>query len=166
MQEQRMLQDASMLTHLVMLYQVFLIVPDFCCQNGHWVETHQVRVNSRVLTWQTCINCIFEKTWFNIERSRSPWTSTELRSFSCLWTLAISCSFFSCSFSLWGNDKDWVILNDLVNKILYSKIATKNLKTVEKESWIEREIMFLWQKDLPDWTTPTTEVFWPNHLSC
>lgn len=57
-----MLQDASMLTHLVMLYQVFLIVSDFCCQNGHWVETHQVRVNSHVLKTQTCINCIFEKT--------------------------------------------------------------------------------------------------------
>lgn len=39
MQEQAMLQGASMLTYLVMLYQVFLIVSDLCCQNGHWAET-------------------------------------------------------------------------------------------------------------------------------
>lgn len=52
MQEQPMLPDASRLTHLVMLYQVFLIVSDFCRQNGHWVETHRVRVNSHVLKTQ------------------------------------------------------------------------------------------------------------------
>lgn len=61
MQEQRMLQGASMFTHLVMLYQVFLIVSDFCCQNGHWVETHEVRVNSCVLKHKYVLNVFLRK---------------------------------------------------------------------------------------------------------
>lgn len=92
MQEQRMLQDASMLTHLVMLYQVFLIVPDFCCQNGHWVETHQVRVNSRVLKTQTCFNCRFlRKPDLILRRAAHPGLplSCGRSHLSGLWQLAV-----------------------------------------------------------------------------
>lgn len=76
---------------------------------------------------------------------------------SGLWQLAVP--FSAAAFHSEENDKDRVILNDFVNKILYSEVATENLKTLEKESSIEHEMMFLRHKDLLDSPTPTTEVF-------
>lgn len=78
---------------------MLLKVADSCSQHGHWKKmTTLIHAVSNLCTTAKTLCAALQK-------SSSPWTSTELWSFSSLWTLAISCSFFSCSFSLWRREQ-------------------------------------------------------------
>ena len=108
-----------------------------------------------------------------LQKSSSPCTSTELWSFSSLWTLAISCSFFSRSFSLWRREQGVLNNNTSYDSAFWKwhgSVHLNNRNHNHQKHWLKtrkktRQGDRWGHANSHDSPTPTKEVFWQHRLS-